>query len=240
MKHQHSQFGISRAYGQQSLVEDRVRRFTPMVRRAAWHIHGIGRAALEVEDLLQAGMVALTECAQRHEGAGEDGFAAYAKLRVRGAMFDLLRRYMPESRSAVRRQREYDAAVDQLQGELGRTPGPAELAARLGCSLDQLRETEASRITFSAIEESYSESDLAFADEGPDPFEALAALDDRARLVAAIAQLPERLQLVLQLNFVEELNLTEIAQVLEVSVPRIHQLRAQALAKLKVLLETVG
>ena len=70
-----------------------------------------------------------------------------------------------------------------------------------------------------------------------DPFELLAAMDDRDRLVKAMTQLPERLQLVLQLFFVEELNLTEISQLLDVSVPRVHQLRSQALGKLKQLLE---
>ena len=58
---------------------DRLRRFMPMVRRLAWHLHGSGRGGIEVEDLMQAGLVALTECAQRHNGPGEDGFAAYAK-----------------------------------------------------------------------------------------------------------------------------------------------------------------
>ncbi|HZU63393.1 MAG TPA: sigma factor, partial [Novosphingobium sp.] len=79
---------------------DRIRRFVPMVRRLAWHLHASGREGMEVEDLMQAGMVALTECAQRHNGPGEDGFAAYAKMRVRGAMVDLIRRQVPGSRGA--------------------------------------------------------------------------------------------------------------------------------------------
>ena len=70
-----------------------------MVHRAAWHIYGAGREGLEVEDLIQAGIVALTECAQRHNGPTEDGFAAYAKIRVRGAMFDLIRKLMNDTRT---------------------------------------------------------------------------------------------------------------------------------------------
>ena len=79
-------------------IADRVRRFLPMVRRLAWHVHGSGRDGIELEDLMQAGLVALTEAAQRHAGPGEDGFAAYAKMRVRGAMVDLIRRQVPLSR----------------------------------------------------------------------------------------------------------------------------------------------
>lgn len=152
-------------------------------------------------------------------------------------MFDQLRKIMPDSRTAIRRKREYDRAVDALWSELGRAPSASEIAARLGCSPEELRATEACQTQIASIEDSYDESNIAFAASDPDPFEALAALDDRERLVAAMSDLPQRLQLVLQLYFVEELNLTEIAEVLEVSVPRVHQLRAQALGKLRSMLE---
>lgn len=75
------------------------------------------------------------------------------------------------------------------------------------------------------------------AADDPDPFEALCEAEDRDRLVRAMTQLPDRLKLVLQLFFVEEMNLTEIAEVLEVSVPRVHQLRAKALKDLRELME---
>lgn len=240
MKHDHAQFDLQSAYRPRELVEDRVRRFTPMVRRAAWHVHGMASDGIEVDDLLQAGMVALTECARRHDGPGEDGFAAYAKMRVRGAMIDQLRKAMPLSRTAARRRRAYEEAVDALHAQLGRAPAAGEIAGRLGCSLDQLREIEASQPRLSSIEESYDEHDAAFADDAPDPFETLSALEDRERLVEALAHLPQRLQLVLQLYFAEEMNLTEIAQVLEVSVPRVHQLRAQALARLRAIFVDAG
>lgn len=239
MKHDAAQFAAARqGYASPAEVEARVRRFVPMVQRAAWHVHGYGgRDGMEIEDLVQAGMLALTEAAQRHSGPTEDGFAAYAKMRVRGAMFDLVRKSMPDSRGAVARRRQYDDAVRQLQGELGRTPSPAEIAARLGCSDEDLRAIEASQTRLAPMDECYDESSMAFASDAPDPFEALTVMDDRERLAEALAELPERLQLVLQLFFTEELNLTEIAAVLDISVPRVHQLRAQALAKLRASLE---
>lgn len=80
MKHDHRAFtAVTRAY--QGDTADRIRRFLPMVRKLAWHVHGGGRAGIDLEDLVQAGLVALTECAQRHAGPGEDGFAAYAVAR---------------------------------------------------------------------------------------------------------------------------------------------------------------
>ena len=87
-------------------MDARGERFVPMVRRIAWHVHGGGRPGIELEDLMQAGMVALTEAAQRHAGPGEDGFAAYAKLRVRGAMVDLIRRHLPGTRGGAERRRQ--------------------------------------------------------------------------------------------------------------------------------------
>lgn len=217
---------------------DRVRRFLPMVRRLAWHVHGSGRPGIEMEDLMQAGLVALTECAQRHEGPGEDGFAAYAKMRVRGAMVDLIRRTVPLSRGASERRRQLRASETALRGTLGRDPAPAELAAAMGVTEDELAALRAASepMRIESIDEVYSDSDMAYADERPDSLSILADAEVRDALAGAIGALPERLQLVIQLYFVEELNLSEIASVLAVSVPRVHQLKAQALDRLRVAL----
>ena len=233
MKHDHSAFNAAAAYGAGDIVEDRVRRFVPMVRKAAWHIYGNGREGLEIEDLMQAGFIALTECARNHEGPGEDGFAAYAKIRARGAMFDVIRKMMPDSRNAVRRRRQVTQAQETLQQELGRTPTAEELAEKLGIALGDLSSFYSEEIQVTSLDGAYDDHSTQFASELPDPFAVLCELEDRDRLLIAMETLPERLKLVLQLYFVEELNLTEIAEVLEVSVPRIHQLKTQALVKLR-------
>ena len=221
---------------------ERIRRFLPMVRRLAWHLQGSARDGCEVEDLMQAGLVALTECAQRHNGPSEDGFAAYAKLRVRGAMVDLIRRQVPMSRGAVERRRILRDKETELRGMLGREPSDAELAIGLGMSageLDSLR-FSAQALRFEGLDETYSDESLAFADAAPDSLQMLQDQELQQSIVAAITALPERLQLIVQLYFVEELNLAEIAQVLEVSIPRVHQLKAQALDRLRVALADVA
>ena len=238
----HAQRSLDPAQAYQADSADRIQRFVPMVRRLAWHTHGGGRQGIELEDLLQAGMVALTEAAQRHAGPGEDGFAAYAKLRVRGAMVDLIRRHVPLSRGGVERRRHLRETETILRGQLGRDPLAAELAEALGITEQDLaamqRSSEALR--FESIDEAYSDSDMAFADERPDSFALLADAELRAAVAGAIGTLPERLQLVVQLYFVEELNLAEIAEALQVSVPRVHQLKAQAIDKLRAALEGVA
>jgi RNA polymerase sigma factor, sigma-70 family len=231
---------IAGAY--QGDIADRVRRFLPMVRRLAWHVNGSGRPGIELEDLIQAGLVALTECAQKHSGPTEDGFAAYAKMRVRGAMVDLIRRNVPMSRGATERRRQLSEKETELRGELGRDPLPHELATAMGMSEAELanqRDTS-QPLYFDSIDEVYSDQNMAFAEETPDSFSLLADEEVRESLLAAISDLPERLKLIVQLYFVEELNLAEIAEVLQVSIPRVHQLKAQAIGKLREGLEGVA
>ena len=214
---------------------ERVSRFMPMVKRLAWHVHGGGCAGLEVEDLFQTGVVALTEAAQRHAGPGEDGFAAYAKLRVRGAMIDLIRRTVPASRHVVERRKLLQRHTVAMRGQLGRDPSAAELAEAMRLSLAELGQLQSDciEVRFEPLDEVYSENDAAFLDDGSDIFGSLAAAQVRETLIEAIAALPARLKLIVQLYFLEELNLAEIAQVLDVSIPRVHQLKAQALAAMR-------
>lgn len=236
MMHAHSARAAERSYRDDAAA--RVARFLPMVRKLAWHLSGSAGPTVDVEDLMQAGLVALTECVQRHSGPGEDGFAAYARTRVRGAMIDLLRASSPEARSARDKRRRLAEVERRLQGLLGRPPTPIEAAAALGVPVAEMHALRlaAAPVAIESIEESYSDSDAAFAADTPDAEAIVLGQQDRAALVEAIAGLPERLQLLVQLYFVEELNLTEIAAVLEVSVPRVHQLKVAALGKLRAAL----
>jgi RNA polymerase sigma factor for flagellar operon FliA len=215
-----------------------VSRFLPMVRKLAWHLSGSAGPSLDVEDLMQAGLVALTECAQRHEGPSEDGFAAYAKLRVRGAMVDLLRSTSPEVRGAREKRRRIERAEHDLRAQLGRPASPVEVASALGLSVPEFEKmrAETAAVHLDSIDECYSDSLPQFAAAEDTAEGVLLHSEERARLAQEIGELPERLQLVVQLYFVEELNLSEIAEVLGVSVPRVHQLKATALEKLRLSL----
>jgi len=235
MKYDHSSFSAQRAYA--SEISQRIERFEPMVRKLAWHFQGSCGASIDVDDLLQAGMIALTECAQRHDRPGEDGFAAYAKMRVRGAMIDLLRSQSPHARGAAAQRRRIDDTVDRLRCELGREPSADEIATAMDVSISDyhdMRTQLATRVV--DLEDCYTDSNPAFESDEPDAEAQLLVEDDKAELAAAIATLPERLQLIIKLHFVEELNLTEIAAVLDVSVPRVHQLKASALSKLRLVI----
>lgn len=238
MKYDHSAFDARAAYGRDA--DSRIRQFMPLVRKLAWLYESSCDATLDVDDLMQAGLIALTECVHRHQRESDDGFAAYVKMRVRGAMIDLLRSQSNRPRSAAAFSRKCERAISEFREEIGREPTVAELAQRLNVSvteLDRLRAQSALRSV--PIDDAYSDKDMVFADEAADAETRLLDIEDRDQLAAAIGTLPERLQMVVMLHFVEELNLTEIAAVLDVSVPRVHQLKNSALAKLRLAISAI-
>lgn len=220
-------------------AEATVRRHLPLVRRLAWHVHGSMSTIVEVEDLVQIGMVALIEAAASFEDRGAVTFEQYLVTRVRGAMIDELRRQATLTRGAMRRRRAYGDAVSALTGELGHAPTDVEVAERLGVTVEKLR-TEyatAEAVRFDSIDEMYSDESPWFMSEEPDAFEQLAESDQREALIEAITELPEREALVIQLYYVEELNLEEIGQVLGVGAARVCQIKAAAHGKLRKALQ---
>jgi RNA polymerase sigma factor for flagellar operon FliA len=209
-----------------------------LVRKLAWHTHARVSTALDIEELVQIGMVALIEAARSFEERGHAAFSTYATVRVRGAMIDALRKQATLCRSALRKRREIQAMRTTLENRLGRAPTQQEMATALDMSLadyvDALSATQAVRQE--SMDEVYSDHSIWFADETPDAFEQLQAGALRTQLVEAIRSLPEREATVLQLYFVEEMNLEEIGQVLGVGAARICQIKKSALGKVRKML----
>jgi RNA polymerase sigma factor FliA len=211
-----------------------VRQHLPLVKKLAWQVHGAMSTLVDVEDLVQVGLVALIEAAAQATEQGA-GFRAYLTTRIRGAMIDELRRQATTTRGAMRRRRDYHAVVATLTQSAGRAPEEAMIAQHLGVSIEKLRAEYASAdaVRFDSIDEVYADDLPWFADDAPDAFDQLAEGELRERLIAAIAALPEREALVIQLYYVEELNLEEIGEVLGVGAARVCQIKAAAHGKLK-------
>lgn len=218
--------------------EQLVRTHLGLVRKIAWHTHGRVSTALDIEELVQIGMIALIEAARTFVDRGQAAFATYASVRVRGAMIDALRKQATMCRSALRRRRELNAARGLLSAELGRPPTETELADHLGVALPELQEqvNATQGVRYESIDEIYSDHSIWFAADEPDALERLEAGKLKAALAQAIGQLPEREAIVLQLYFVEELNLEEIGQTLGVGAARVCQIKKTALAKVRTLL----
>ncbi|MCG2840069.1 RNA polymerase sigma factor FliA [Sandaracinobacter sp. RS1-74] len=218
--------------------EQLIRTHLSLVRKIAWHTHGRVSTALDIEELAQIGMIALIEAARTFEERGQAVFATYASVRVRGAMIDALRKQATMCRSALRRRRELNAARATLAGQLGRPPTEKELANQLAIPLGELQEqlNATQGVRYESIDEVYSDHSIWFAADEPDALDHLEAGDLRAALVKAISELPEREAMVLQLYFVEELNLEEIGQTLGVGAARVCQIKKSALGKVRELL----
>ena len=220
-------------------VEALVRRHLPMVRRVAWHVHGSMSSIVEVEDLVQIGLVALVEAIGSFEDRGAVTFEQYLLTRLRGSMIDELRRQATLTRGAMRRKKHYTDTVAALTDATGRRPDDLAVAERLGVTLEKLRSDYATAepVRFDPIEDVYSDEGPWFMSDEPSAFDLLAETDQRDTLVAAIAELPEREQMVIQLYYVEELNLEEIGQVLGVGAARVCQIKKSAHDRLKKALQ---
>lgn len=212
-----------------------VAKHMPLVRRLAWHVHGSMSSIIDVEDLVQIGLVTLVEAVASFEDRGLVSFDQYLQTRVRGAMIDELRRQATITRGAMKRRRIYNDAVAALTDETGNRPEEAAVASKLGVTVEKLRSDYASAeaVRFDSIDDVYSDEGPWFMSDEPNAFDQLAQADQREALIAAIAELPEKEQLVIQLYYVEELNLEEIGQVLNVGAARVCQIKKSAHDRLK-------
>ena len=210
------------------------RQYMPLVRKIAWHVHGRVSTAIEVEDLLQIGMVALVEAANSFEDRGL-GFGAYAQLRVRGAMIDHLRRQATLCRSAMAKRKELGKIRNGLEQKLGRLPTEAEMSVEMGLEPAAYREVADSveMVQHTSMDEVYSDQSMWFADVEDRADDIMERESLKKALAACISELPQREAMVLQLYFVEELNLEEIGQTLDIGAARVCQIKKAALEKLR-------
>ncbi|MGZ8281506.1 MAG: sigma-70 family RNA polymerase sigma factor [Allosphingosinicella sp.] len=206
----------------------------PLVRKIAWHVHGRVASAIEIEDLVQTGMVALIEAANGYEDRGH-AFATYATVRIRGSMIDHLRRQASICRSAMSRRRDLAAARQRLEASLGRAASDAEMAEEMGMDGADYRKLvdDSQSVQHESLDEVYSEHSMWFADVEERADEALERKGLKAAIAGAIKDLPERDAMVLQLYFVEEMNLDEIGQTLGVGAARVCQIKKAALDKVR-------
>lgn len=205
-----------------------------LVRRIAWHLVGRLPQSIDVEDLIQIGMLGLMEAAKNFKDDRGANFETYAGIRIRGAMLDQLRRGDWTPRSVHRRSREMSEAVERIEARLARAAEPAEIATEMGIELDEyfriIEDASRSRIL--------DLDDLATRDETEPketdtPENQLEYEQMKKSVAAAIESLPERERLLVGLYYEKELNLREIGQVLGVSESRVCQLHGQALIRIR-------
>jgi RNA polymerase sigma factor for flagellar operon FliA len=210
------------------------RQHMPLVRKIAWHVHGRVSSALDVEGLVQIGMVALVEAANGYEDRGH-AFSTYASMRIRGAMIDHLRRHATICRSGMAKRKAINEATARFEAQWGRAPSESELARAMGMEPADFREMADSAVAVrqESLDEVYSDQSMWFADVEERVDQTLEREELAGALAEHISELPEREAMVLQLYFVEEMNLEEIGETLGVGAARVCQIKKAALDRLR-------
>ena len=215
----------------------------PLVKRLAHHMKAKLPPSVEVDDLVQAGMMGLLDAINRYEDNHGAPFETYAVLRIRGAMLDELRNsdWMP--RSTRQNMRKVETAMNELQQRLGRPPSESEVAKSLKMSLadyqDLLSDGGGHQLVY--YEDFRGDDDDGsfldrYAVDDEDPLRSLLDTDFRQAVIDAIDKLPPREKMLMGLYYEEELNLKEIGAVMGVSESRVSQLHTQAVARLRAAL----
>ena len=218
-----------------------LKQYSGLVRRLAHQMIAKLPANVELDDLIQVGMIGLTDALSRFDAGQGVQFETFATQRIRGAMLDELRGGDWMSRGSRKQAREIEAAVHRLEQRLGRAPAESEIAAEMGLALADYQEllgkVRGTQLVYledmrgDEGDQDYLDRHVGDADANP-----LAQLQDRRMreaLVAAIKSLPEREQYVMSMYYEHDMNLKEIAAVLGVTESRVCQLHSQSIARLR-------
>ena len=212
-----------------------------LVRKIAWHMHGRVKSAVEIEDLIQIGMYGLVTAAQNYVVKEGVSFASYAGIRIRGEIVDHLRRNSNLCRTTIQMQQKYNASLEKLSRQLQREPKNNEIAKDMGLEdseLDNWEQAFAAN-THQSLDSVYDEFSIWFASNDQSPEDELSETELRENLVEALKTLPEREAMLVQLYYVEELNVYEIAEVLEITTGRVSQIKKSAISRLREFIQKI-
>ncbi len=220
-------------------AEALVQAHAPLVKKIALHLMARLPDSVQLDDLIQAGMIGLLEAASKYEASQGASFETYAGIRIRGAIVDEIRKGDWVPRSVHRNARRISEAIQNVEAREGRDARDAEVAEELDLDLESYH----ARLSDANVGRLFSLDDLNERGEsvndqapGEGPAEDIQQADFKHHLATEIENLPERERLVLALYYQEELNLREIGAVLEVSESRVSQIHAQAAARLRARL----
>ena len=225
-------------FGQEMDFDALVKEHAPLVKRIAYHLMARLPPSVQQDDLIQAGMIGLLEALRNYDATQGASFQTYARIRIRGAMLDEIRKNDWAPRSVHRKARMVAEVVRNIENSTGRDARDQEIAKELDVSLEEyhrlLQEASGHRVF------SYEELDVeshggaeALTQKVQGPLEGLQTEDFKRSLADAIAGLPERERLVMTLYYDEELNLREIGSILGVSESRVCQIHSQAVIRLQ-------
>ena len=219
-----------------------IRQYQPLVRKLAHYMMAKLPASVEVDDLIQVGLIGLADALSRYEASQGVQFETFATQRIRGAMLDELRGNDWMSRGSRKSQKDIESTMRRLEHRLGRSPVESEIAKEMGLSLADyqslLNKVRGTQLVYLEDMTRSGEDDGNFLDRhavdaDADPMNMLRDQRLRQSLVTAINGLPEREQYIMSMYYEQDMNLKEIAAVLDVTESRVCQLHSQSIARLR-------
>lgn len=217
-----------------------LREYAPLVKRLAHQMMTKLPYSVQIDDIIQAGMMGLLDAASRYDEFHGAQFETYATQRIRGSMLDELRQADWLPRSLRRDMRRIELSISRLQQKLGRSPNETEIAKELDMPLDEyqkmLQESRGSQLIY--YEDFQDEDHDDFFEhfdfqEDTNPLELLQNERFKSELIKAIDNLPERERAMMGMIYEQEMNLREVGEVMGVSESRVSQLHSQAVARLR-------
>lgn len=223
--------GAYAANQQDKELNEALRAHAPLVRRIAYQISSRLPPNVMIDDLVQEGMAGLLDALRRYQPQPNLSFEAYARTRIRGAIYDACRRNDILPRHQRDRLSGIEKVTRTLEQQLGRPPEEAEIAAEAGMSLEEYFDVLGSDVGMSSLD-SMTEG-LEPVDDAADPMQIISFRQQADKLAAMLKKLPEKEALVLALHYQEELSYREIAYVMNLTAGRISQLHSQAMVRLR-------
>lgn len=236
---------MSYAYSQK---DNLIIKYLPLVKKVIARIE-VKNNINDQDDLLSIGVLGLMDAIDRYDKSKNVPFEAYASMRIKGTVLDELRKTGVVSRDKIDKLNQYYSAKETLENKLNRTPSESEIAKELGIGnkqLSKIHETvhylssyslESTLLTYDGC--NYSLIDIVNDEKSKTPEEIVIKQEQRQVLSKAIDVLNEREKIILNLYYVEELSLKEIAYILDISIPRVSQIHGKILIKLKDRIKSI-
>jgi len=232
----HAMYAQVQQYGD----DDIVARHAVLVKRIAYHLINRLPDSVQVDDLIQAGMLGLLEASSNYNPGQGASFETFAGIPIRGAMLDEIRKLDWTPRSVHRKYREVSQAIKSIELSKGRAANDNEIAQSLGISLSEYHQVliDSSSARLFSVDELEEMGDYQMPSSlEKSPFEELSEHEYQQQLVDSISSLPEKERLVMSLYYDDELNFREIGLVLEVSESRVCQIHAQAVLRIRTKMQ---
>lgn len=206
------------------------------VRKIAYHYYGRVKNVIEIEDLLQVGFLGLVDASHKYTESETGTFKAYASIRIKGAIIDHLRKSSNLCRTTIARRKQVQSAEKLLLDKLGRLPTENELSEHLCIAIDELYEWKKAfqANQLQSLDEVHNEFSEWFAETSAPVEDQIYLNELKQGLRSSLGKLKHNEALVLQLYYVEELNIYEIAEIMEISTGRVSQIKSAAISAIRL------